>query len=150
MKPDKALEMALDADASRSTKKAAKKHGCTQRSVQHAIAQVKADPVLSLTFAEKRKELARRLHDLRAKVLERGANRIHDLMATEEDMHKVAGAYKIIADHHEVALGVLEDGGQHNAGTEPNTAAQEMASGKGAIVDTGWLKFDENLTPSPH
>lgn len=128
MKPDKALELALDAAAMNSTADAAKKHGRTQRSVQHAVEQVTKDPVLSLTFAQKKKQMAEELHDLRVGFMKAALAEMLNKIPTGE-LRDVTGAYKIVADHQEVAIGVMNDGGQHYGRTEPDkdpaTVAQD-------------------------
>lgn len=139
MKPEKALEMALDAHALDSTAKAAKKHGVSERTVFRANAQVAADPAMTENVTAKKKELARELQQLRMETMREGLNQIR-LKMPDGELRDVAGAYKIVSDSHEVAQEVLSVG-LDNVRPSPDKDAEEVAQGTVVVTaPSGWLE----------
>ena len=135
MKPEKAIELALDATHFGDAE-AAKKYGVSERTARRAKTQVARDPVLASVVHAKRKEIADRLHDLRTEALSDGIARMRALMASSEVLRDVAGAYKILADHHEIARGLDESGEQSPTGTGTDSGNQTTQQGHegGAVV----------------
>lgn len=137
LKPHKAEELALDAHIL-GKQRAAKKHRVAERTVERANQQVREDPVLSECVGNKKRQMAEALHGKRVQFLEKAIAQLEQRIPVMEDRDLV-GAYKIIADHHEVALGVMQDGGQPDVRPEPDSSAQEMAPAKPSwpVVDYG-------------
>lgn len=98
MKPEKAIELALDAEI-RSTKDVAAARGVTVAAVRAAKKQVRDDP----DFRRRRQEMSNELHASRVAFLKAALSRLRERLAMMDDPDLVM-AYKAIAEHHEVAF----------------------------------------------
>lgn len=133
MKPEKALELAIDAHELRDQKRAAKKHGVSQPTVSRAVTQVANSPELNAIALAKKKELAEALQLDRLNFLKDAIAEMR-IKIPDSDLRDVAGAYKIVADHHEVAQGILNER-QPDICAEPNKGTEEVAPTKSNWLD---------------
>lgn len=125
----RALELSLDATHF-GLDEAAKKHAVHVSTIGRANRQVRENPALAAIALAKKRDIAERLHEKRTKALDVGLERILALMELSGVLRDVAGAYKIVADHHEIARGLDEDnGGQHHAGSDQNKGNSEPPEG---------------------
>lgn len=140
MKPDKAIELALDAHSMGDDESAARQHGLSDRTIRRAKKQVSEDPVLAAIVHDKKREMAERLHDKRVEVIELMLDGMKGRLPSMEDRDFV-GAYKIVTDSHEVALRILNADkplGAHREQSESNQPAASEGRGEDAVASR-WL-----------
>ncbi len=147
MKPEKAEGLTLDAFTT-DKEKAAKKGGVSVRTVERAMKQVNDTPALAESVSLKKKRMAEEMHDVRVVFLKENIRRMHELLPASE-LRDVAGAYKIVSDHQEVAMRVLEDADRlRSEDRKPSQSDQpETREGLGVV---GEAVGDNWLGPAPN
>ncbi len=101
MRPEKALELSLDAVAF-GREEAARKNAVNERTIRRANQEVRENPALAAVAQAKREQIEERLQTQRLDYLEFALAKMKE-KADGADLREVAGSYKVVSEHNEVA-----------------------------------------------
>lgn len=132
--PDALARVVTDA-AILGVGKAAKKHRCSERTVERYKAAAKGDPVVSALVAAKKKSIDDDWRDEAVAFLRDAVTKLGVLvsMATAEQIREVAGAIKIVGELT-VAKDVLGSDGDQSRPDSARPKDAETASGADSVT----------------